>query len=76
MVESVLRGGLDDCPLSIVIYLDDIAMYRDTQEDVLEDTLEAVKQLAATGFMLNLHKSKLVQATAQVLGHLWTSSGF
>ena len=51
-------------------------MYGDTQEEVLEDTLEAVKRLAATGFMLNLHKSQLVQAAAQVLGHLWTSGGF
>ena len=31
---------------------------------MLEDTLEAVKQLTAVGFMLNLHKSQLVQATA------------
>ena len=26
--------------------------------------------------MLNLQKSQLVQAAAQVLGHLWTSGGF
>ena len=51
-------------------------MYGDTQEQVLEGTLEPVKRLAAAGFMLNLHKSQLVQATAQVLGHLWTSGGF
>ena len=51
-------------------------MYGDTQNDVLEDTLEAVKQLATAGFMLNLHKSQLVQATAQVLGYLWTLGGF
>ena len=76
MVESVLHGGPDDHPLPVVIYLDDIAMYRETQEQVLEDTLEAVKQLATAGFMLNLHKSQLVQAVAQVFGHLWTSGGF
>ena len=51
-------------------------MYGDTQEEVLEDTLEAVKPLTAAGFMLNLCKSQLVQAAAQVLGHLWTSGGF
>ena len=51
-------------------------MYGDTQEQVLKDTLEAVKQLAAAGFMLNLHKSQLVQAAAQVLRHLWTLGGF
>ena len=76
MVESVLHGGPDDRPLPVVIYLDDIAMYRDTQEEVLEDMLEAVKRLATAGFMLNLHKSQLVQATVQVLGHLWTSGSF
>ena len=76
MVESVLHSGLDDRPLPVVIYLDDIAMYGDTQEEVLEDTLEAVKQLAAASFMLNLHKSQLIQASAQVLGHLWTLGGF
>ena len=34
-------------------------MYGDTQEEVLEDTLEAVKQLASSGFMLNLCKSQV-----------------
>ena len=76
MVESVLHGGPDDRPLPVVIYLDDIAMYGDTQEEVLEDMLEAVKQLATASFMLNLHKSQLVQAAAQVLRHLWTSGDF
>ena len=28
------------------------------------------------GFMLNLHKSQLVQAAAQVLRHLWTLGSF
>ena len=43
---------------------------------MLEDMLEAVKWLAMAGFMLNLHKSQLVQAMAQVLGHLWTLGSF
>ena len=64
MVESVLHGGLDDRPLPIVIDLDDIAIYGDNQEEVLEDTLEAVKQLTTASFMLNLYKSQLVQAMA------------
>ena len=75
-MESVLRGGPDDRPLPVVDYLDDIAVYGDTQEEVLKDMLEAVKRLAAAGFMLNLCKSQLVQVAAQVLGHLWTSGGF
>ena len=76
VVESDLRGGPDDHPLPIAIYLDYIAMYGDTQEQVLEDMLEAVKQLATAGFMLKLRKSQLVQATVQVLRHLWTSGSF
>ena len=43
---------------------------------MLEDMLVAIKWLAAASFMLNLHKSQLVQATAQVFGHLWTSGAF
>ena len=39
-------------------------MYGDTQEEVLEDTLEAVKWLGTASFMLNLHKRQLVQAIA------------
>ena len=74
--ESVLDSEPGDHPLPIVIYLDDIAVYRDTQEQVLENMLEDIKQLAVASFMLNLYKSQLVQAAAQVLGHLWTSGGF
>ena len=51
-------------------------MYGDTHEEVLEDTLEAFKRLTAARFMLELHKSQLVQAAAQVLGNLWTSGSF
>ena len=76
MVESVLCSRPDNRPLPVVVYLDDIAVYGDTKEEVLENMLEAVKQLTAAGFMLNLHKSQLVQAAAQVLGHLWTSGSF
>ena len=38
--------------------------------------LEAVKWLVTAGFMLNLHKSQLVQAMSQVLRHLWTLGSF
>ena len=43
-------------PLPIVVYLDDIAIYRDTQEKVLEYMLEAIKWLTTAGFVLNLHE--------------------
>ena len=64
-----------DHPLPVVLYLDNIAIYRETKEQVVEDMLEAVKQLTAASFMLTLYKSQLVQATVQVLGHLWTLGG-
>ena len=76
MVESVLRDGPGDHLLPIVIYLDDIAIYRDTLEQVLEHMLEAIKWVTMASFMLNLCKSQLVQAIAQVLRHLWTLGGF
>ena len=63
-------GVPGSCPLLIVIYLDDIAMYGDTKGQGLEDKLEAIKWLATAGFMLSLCKSQLVQALVQVLGHL------
>ena len=61
---------LDDCPLPVVVYLDDITVYGDTQEQVLEDTLEAIKWLTAASLMLSLYKNQLIQAVAQVLTHL------
>ena len=76
MVGSVLHGGPDNPPLPVVVYLDNIAVYGDTQEEVLEDTLEAVKWLTVAGFMLNLHKSQLVWAVVQVFRHLWTLGSF
>ena len=57
MVESLLHGGPDDHPLPVVIYLDDIAIYSDPQVQVLQDMLQAIKQLAVASFMLNLGKS-------------------
>ena len=62
--------------MGVVVYLDDIAVFGDTEEQVLEDTLEAVRRLTAAGFMINLTKSQLVESTAKVLGHKWTSGGF
>lgn len=57
MVEDVLRGEEGSRPLPVVVYLDDIAVYGDSQEQVLEDTLEAVRRLTSAGFMINLTKS-------------------
>jgi len=43
---------------------------------VLEDTLEVVRRLTTAGFMINLGKSQLVESSAKVLGHQWTSGGY
>ena len=51
---------LGNLSLPIVLYLDNIAIYRDTQEQVLKDTLEAIKQPTAASFRLNFHKSQLI----------------
>ena len=60
MLESILCSVPGSYPLLIVIYLDGIAVCRDTQEQVLEDMIEAIKWLDAAGFMLNLCKNLLV----------------
>ena len=60
----------------MVVYLDDIAVFRDDQDQVLDDTLEAIWLLTTAGFMINLKKSQLVEDVAKVLGHAWSSGGF
>ena len=57
VVEDVLRGKPGDRPLAVVVYLDDIAVYGDSWEQVLEDTLEAIRRLTTADFMINLKKS-------------------
>ena len=71
-----MKGPEGARPLPVVVYLDDIAVFGDTPERVLEDTLEAIRCLTAAGFIINLTKSQLVEASAKVLGHRWTSGGF
>ena len=57
VVEDVLDGAPADRPLPVVVYLDDLAVYGNTKDDVLRDTLEAIRRLTAAGFMINLTKS-------------------
>ena len=60
-MESVLKGKPGDRALPVVVYLDDITVYGDTVEQVLQDTAEAMKRLATAGFMINLKKSHLAE---------------
>ena len=43
---------------------------------MLEDTLEAIRRLTKAGFMINLKKSHLVEDSAKVLGHFWSTGSF
>ena len=52
MVESILCSDPSSFPLPLVIYLYNIAMYGDIQGQVLDDMLEAIKQLVLASFML------------------------
>ena len=38
--------------------------------------MEATRCLTEAGFMINLKKSHLVEASAKVLGHYWLTGGF
>ena len=59
-----------------MVYLDDIAVFGDDRQQVLDDTLEAVRRLTRAGFMINLSKSQLVERSAKILGHTWYSGGY
>ncbi len=53
------------------MYLDNIAIYGYDPQQVLADTAEAMRRLAAAGFMINLKKSHLCETLLKLLGHLW-----
>ena len=72
----MLRGHPGEEELPVLVYLDDIAVFGDSVEEVLRVTSEAMKRLAKVGFIINLRKSHLVQTKAKVLGHNWQSGGF
>ena len=42
-----------------MVYIDGIAIFGGTQEEVLKYAVEAMKHLAEAGFMINLKKSIL-----------------
>ena len=46
VVEDVLKGKSGDRRLPVVVYLDDIAVFRDDRDQDLEDTLEVMWRLA------------------------------
>ena len=38
--------------------------------------LEVIRRLTEAGFMINLKKSHLVEDSAKMLGHFWSTGGF
>ena len=72
----MLWGQDGERPLRAVVYLDDIAVFIENQEQVMADTLETVRRLSCAGFMINVRKSQLAYDQDKVLGHQWSSRGF
>ena len=72
----MLKGEPGEEELQVLVYLDDIAAFGDSVEEVLRVTSEAMKRLARAGFMIYLRKSHLIQTKAKVLGHNWQSEEF
>ena len=50
----MLKGKPGEEELPVLVYLDNIADFRDSVEEVLRVTSEAMKRLAKVGFMINL----------------------
>ena len=68
---SVLKGEPGEEELPILVYLEDIAIFGDSIEEVLRVISEVMKRLARVGFMINVRKNHLAQTKAKVLGHNW-----
>ncbi len=67
-MEDVLKGKPGDRRLSVVMYLDDVAVFGNDQSQVMVDALAVLERLAGDGFMINLKKSQIVESAAKVLG--------
>ena len=59
-MESVLCPNANKAALPAVVYLDDIAVYGDTVEEVLAAPVEC----------------HLIEQSAKILGHNWSSGGY
>ena len=56
VVEDVIQGGGQD-QLPCRIYIDDIVLFGDDLDQLLDNSIKAIQRLAAAGFMVNLRKS-------------------
>ena len=76
VVESVIKEKPEDETLPAVVYLDDIAIYGDSVDEVLDATAKVIHRLTDAGFMINLKKCHLVETYTKILGHMWSSGGY
>ena len=67
----MLKGKPGEEELPVLVYLDNIAVFGYSVEEVLRVTSEAMRRLATAGFVINLRKSHLFQTKAKVLGYNW-----
>lgn len=75
VVEDVISAGGTD-PLTCRIYIDDIVLFGDDKDELIEQSLRAIQRLATAGFMINLRKSHFCVTEGIVLGQKWTSGGY
>ena len=70
VVEDIVTcGGKEKLPCSI--YIDDITLYGDDLDGLLETSRLVIERLTKAGFMMNLRKSKFGVTEGVILGHNW-----
>ena len=62
-------GGKEKLPCSI--HIDDITLYGNDLDDLLETSWLVIEWLTNAGFMMNLRKSKFGVTEGVILGHNW-----
>lgn len=66
-MEDILKGCKRvERQLLVVLYIDNIAVFGKMREYILSDTIEAVKRLFPTGFMINFKNIQLVETSKKV----------
>ena len=75
VVEDIVTcGGKEKLPCSI--YIDDITLFGDDLDELLENSRLVIERLTVAGFMMNLRKSKFGVTEGVILGHQWQSGGY
>lgn len=68
VVEDIVTcSGQHQLPCSI--YIDDITLFEDDLDQLLDNSRLVVERLTAAGFMMNLRKSKFGVSQGIILGH-------